>query len=236
MPAPRFTPETLTFLRRLRRHNDRAWFAAHRSEYDAHVKDRMTAIVEQLARDLPAFAPDLVAAPKVSMYRIHRDTRFSPDKSPYKTHVAAVFPHRELTRHGGAGLYFHVEPERVLIGAGLYAPDPRELLAIRRHLSSNLTRFRAIVESPRFRRSFGAVNGQRLTRPPKGFSADDPALEYLKLKQYLAGTDRPATFATGPRFYASLLRLFEQVSPFVRFLNEPLTGPRRRNPDPLATA
>ncbi len=188
----------------------------------------MVGIIEQLATDLPTFAPELVATPKVSMYRIYRDTRFSPDKTPFKTHVSAVFPHRRLTKHGGAGLYFHVATDHVMIGAGIYAPEPRQLYQLRQHVAANLRRFRAIVESPTFRRGFGAISGQRLKRVPKGFDADDPAAEYLKLRQFLAGTERPSDFATRPRFYSSLKRLFEHVAPFVRFLNESLTaGPMR---------
>ena len=227
MSSPRFTDATLKFLRALKRHNDRAWFRARRDQYDTHLKRPMIEVIDRLTRDLGRFAPELVATPKASMYRVYRDTRFSHDKSPYKTHVAAIFPHRTLTKHGGAGLYFHVDPDHVLVGAGVYAPEPRQLYQLRQHLAANPKRFRAIVESPTFRRSFGTVDGQRLKRVPKGFETDDPAAEYLKLKQFLAGTERPSSFATGPRFYASLTRLFKQLVPFVRFLNEPLTTERR---------
>ena len=228
MPAPRFTNDTLTFLRRLKRHNDRDWFRAHRDQYDAHVRAPMVGIIEQLATDLPAFAPELVATPKGSIYRIYRDTRFSPDKTPFKTHVSAVFPHRRLTKHGGAGLYFHVATDHVMIGAGIYAPEPRQLYQLRQYVAANLKRFRTIVDSPAFRRGFGEISGQRLKRVPKGFNADDPAAEYLKLRQFLAGTERPPDFATRPRFYSSLKRLFEHLAPFVRFLNESLTDGRMR--------
>lgn len=224
MGAPRFTDDTLRFLRSLRRHNDREWFRSHRQEYDAHVRNPMVDVIEHLATDLRTFAPQLVAAPKVSMYRIYRDTRFSADQSPFKTHVSAVFPHRTLTKHGGAGLYFHVATDHVLVGAGIYAPEPPQLYRLRKHVARNTKRFRAIVESPTFRRSFGEVDGQRLKRVPRGFDPDHPAAEYLKLRQFLAGTERPAEFSTRPRFYGSLRRLFEQLTPFVMFLNEPLAS------------
>ena len=228
MPAPRFTNDTLRFLRALRRHNNREWFRGHKSDYEAHVRGPMTVVIDRLRTDLPAFAPDLVASPKVSMYRIYRDTRFSRDKTPYKTHASAIFPHRALPKHAGAGLYFHVAPDHVLVGAGLYAPEPGHLYKLRTHVASNTKRFRAIVESPRFRRSFGEINGQRLKRVPRGFDADHPAAEYLKLRQFLAGTERPPEFATGARFYGSLRRLFEELAPFVTFLNEPLAAASSR--------
>ena len=92
MSAPRFTDDTLRFLRSLRRHNDREWFRSHRQEYDAHVRNPMVDVIERLATDLPTFAPQLVAAPKVSMYRIYRDTRFSADKSPSRHTCPPCFP------------------------------------------------------------------------------------------------------------------------------------------------
>lgn len=195
----------------------------------------MVTLIERLAVDLQSFAPDLVATPKASIYRIYRDTRFSSDKSPFKTHVSAIFPHRRLSKHGGAGLYFHVATDHVFIGAGIYAPEPRQLYQLRQHVATNFKRFRAIVESPTFRRRFGEVNGQRLKRVPKGFEADDPAAEYLKLRQFMAGTERPAESATQARFYHSLVRLFRELAPFVRFLNEPLTAERTERLGPLSS-
>lgn len=221
MPAPRFTDGTLAFLHALAENNDREWFRARKADYERHVRQPMIDVIEQLAADLPRFAPDLVAAPKVSMYRVYRDTRFSRDKSPLKTHIAAIFPHRTLSKHGGAGLYFHVAPDTVFIGGGAYAPDPRQLYRMRQHIADNLPRLLAIVDDPAFRRSFGGVRGERLKRVPAGFAREHPAAEYLKLKQYLAGCERPASFATGPRVYSALLRLFERLAPLIAFLNEP---------------
>ena len=108
---PAFTKKTLSFLRTLKRNNDRAWFHAHRDDYETHVRAPMVAIVEQLAEDFRAFAPELVADPKVSLFRPWRDTRFSDDKTPLKTNIAAVFPDRTLGRMNGAGLYFEVAPD-----------------------------------------------------------------------------------------------------------------------------
>lgn len=224
MRAPRFTPKALSFLRQLKHHNNREWFQAHRNDYEQHVRLPMVDLVERLAVDLRIFAPDLVAAPKTSIYRIYRDTRFSVDKVPYKTHVAAIFPHRDLPKHEGAGLYVHVAPDHVLIGGGLYRPTSRQLYRLREHIATNARRLRTIVESPRFRRSFGELSGGRLQRVPRGFDSTHPAVEYLRLKQFLAGTERPANFATGPRFYTSVLKLFRQLAPFIHFVNEPLVG------------
>lgn len=227
MATPSFTAESLAFLRALRRHNDRDWFRARRDRYEQHVRQPMIAIIERLAEDLPAFAPELVATPRASLYRIYRDTRFSADKSPLKTHVAAVFPCRDLPKHQGAGLYFHLSATELFIGGGLYAPLPADLHRLRTHLAANFTRFRAIVDADGFRRSFGGVAGERLQRVPAGFRRDHPAAEYLKLRQVLAFCTRPPELAISRRFYATLVRLFQHMAPLVRFINEPLRSDGR---------
>ena len=217
-----FPAETLRFLRALKRNNRREWFNAHRDDYEAYVRQPMTAIVERLAVDLRAFAPELVATPKVSMYRIYRDTRFSDDKKPYKTHIAAVFPTRGLLKHEGAGAYFHISPDEVWIGGGMYSPQPPQLFAVREHIAGHVKQLRTIVESPGFRRHLGALGGDRLTRVPRGFPKEHPAAEYLKLKHFVAGADLPATLATSPTFYKTVLAIFREVVPLARFLNAPL--------------
>ena len=221
---PTFSPKALAFLRALKRHNDREWFKARKDQYDQLLKAPMTGVIERLAVDFRRFAPDLVATPKASLYRIYRDTRFSENKAPLKTHVAAVFPCRGLARHQGAGLYFEIAPDWVWVGGGMYAPEPAQLLAVREHLAANLRRFRALVEAPAFRRQVGALDGERLQRVPRGFAKDHPAAEYLKYRQFLAGREFPSSVATSPRFYPSLLRVFESIAPLVHFLNEPLKG------------
>ncbi len=231
-PAPRFTTATLSFLRSLRRNNEREWFRARKDKYEQHVRGPMIAVVERLAIDLPRFAPELVASVKASMYRPYRDTRFSEDKRPLKTHVSAVFPCRGLSKHQGAGLYFEVNCDHVLMAGGIYAPERQELQRLREHLAENYVQWRTLVESPSFKRSFGHIDGESLTRVPRGFQADHPAAEYLKLKQFLAGREFPAAFCASPRFYPTLLRLFEQLAPIIRFLNEPLLAAAPA-PDPL---
>src|SRR5262245_51167239 len=219
--APRFTPATLKFLRALKRNNRREWFNAHRDDYESHVRQPMAAIVEQLAVDFRAFAPEMVASPKLSMYRIYRDTRFSENKAPYKTHAAAVFPTRGLAKHEGAGLYFHVSHEDVWIGGGMYAPQPPQLQAVREHIAANVHKLRAIVESPAFRRRV-TFEGAKLSRVPRGFPRDHEAAEYLKFRHFIAGTEFPAELAASPRFYRTVLDVFREVLPLSRFLNRPL--------------
>ena len=217
-----FSLEALAFLRALKRHNHREWFKPRKEQYDALLRAPMIALIERLAHDFRSFAPDLVASPKTSLYRIYRDTRFSENKTPYKTHVAAVFPPRSLPKHQGAGLYFHVSPTEVWAGGGMYAPDTSQLQAVREHIAANVKRLRSIVESPAFRRTVGRLEGEQLQRVPRGFPKDHEAATFLRYRQFLAGHEFPPAFATRPRFYCAVLNVFRQVAPLTRFLNEPL--------------
>lgn len=217
-----FTAKTLSFLRALKRNNDRAWFHARREEYDAHVRAPMLAIVNALAEDFAAFAPEMVADPKVSLFRPWRDTRFSEDKSPLKTNVAASFPNRTLGRMQGAGLYFEVEPRWVWIGGGVYAPDTSQLQALREHVAADHRELAAILAAPAFTRIIGTLTGDRLTRVPRGFDKGHPAAHYLMQKQFLGFREEPSAFAVRPDFYKELRATFKALIPLCRFLNAPL--------------
>ena len=225
-----FTPRTLAFLRSLARHNDRDWFKARRDTFETDVRGPLIALVEHLAVDLHALAPELACSAKESLYRQYRDTRFSEDKSPLKTNVAAVFRPRGLDRHGGAGLYLQVSAKEAWVGGGLYHAPMPVLTAVREHLAGNHTRFRAIIESPGFKRRCGPLTGDTLTRVPRGFAADHPAAEILKLKDLIVMKTFPAEFATTPRFYSTVVAMFRDIAPMLRIINEPLLARAKRMP------
>lgn len=222
MTSPRFSPKSLAFLRALKRNNDREWFKARKEQYELLLRDPMIEVIERLAADLRAFAPDHLASPKISLYRIYRDTRFSDNKTPLKTHIAAVFPHRELGKHAGASLYLEVTPGWVWAGGGLYAPDTSQLQAVREHIAEHARELRAIVESRPFLRVLGPMTGEQLQRVPRGFPKDHQAAHYLKHRQFLAGREFPAAFAFSPKFYSGIVNVFKQVAPLAEFLNAPL--------------
>ena len=218
-----FSPKTVSFLRSLKRHNDREWFRARRDQYDAHVHGPMVGVIEQLAQDFRRFAPELIAAPKQSLFRVYRDTRFSSNKKPLKTHAGAVFRTRDLPRPQGAGLYFEIAPGWVWIGGGMWRPEPPELVRIREHISDTWPEVRSITRSASFRRRFEELSGDALTRVPRGYRADDPAAAYLKHRQFYGGAEFPASLAYSQEFYPTLIATFQALMPLVRFLNEPLT-------------
>jgi uncharacterized protein (TIGR02453 family) len=221
MPSP-FTRKTLAFLRALKRNNDREWFRERKADYEQHVRGPMIQLLSRLANDFPTFAPELVSDPKVSLFRIYRDTRFSEDKSPLKTHAAAYFPPRGFPRPLGAGLYVEIAPRWVWIGGGIYRPTTAELQSIREHVAATHPQLHRIVTTPTFRRVLGQLNGDRLTRVPRGYDKTHPAANYLQHKQFLAFRELEAEFAIEDRFYPELLRTFKAIAPLVRFLNTPL--------------
>jgi len=147
----------------------------------------MAEMVRNLGQAFRRFAPEMVADPRVSIYRIYRDTRFSRDKTPYKTQVAAVFPVRGLPKNSGPGLYFHISPEEVLIGGGIYMPEPDLLRSVREQIAAHPKQFLAIVEGREFRKAFGELEGEQLKTAPKGFPAEHSAARYLRHKQFLFG-------------------------------------------------
>jgi uncharacterized protein (TIGR02453 family) len=226
MTSP-FTKKTLSFLRALKRNNDREWFRLHKLGYEEYVRGPMIALVQQLATDLPSFAPELIADSRLSLYRIYRDTRFSENKSPLKTHVAARFPAKGFVRHEGACAYVHVAPDGVWIGGGLYMPPPSDLRTIREHVAKHHTALRRIVNATSFRQAVGELSGEQLSTAPRGYRGEHPAAAYLRFKQFLAGREFEASFATDDGFYHALLGIFRAVAPLIRYLNTPLLEQRR---------
>lgn len=220
MPATApFTPKALAFLRALKRNNRRDWFHARREDYEALLRRPMTVVVERLGEEFQGFAPELMADPKRSLYRIWRDTRFSPDKRPLKTNVAAVFPHRHGTRHSSAGLYLEIAPEWVFAGGGLYMPEPQGLHRIRERIAADPGGFTRVAAAAPVRRA-GGLRGETLTRVPRGFPRDHPAAAYLRMKQFLIWSEWPPALATTPAFWTEVLRTFRATAPLVRYLND----------------
>jgi uncharacterized protein (TIGR02453 family) len=218
-----FTAKSLSFLRSLKRHNRREWFHERRDRYEAHCRQPMIDAVQRLGEDLRAIAPEMLFDPKVNLLRPFRDTRFSEDKTPLKTHVGATVPNRALGRMNGAGLYFEVAPAWVWIGGGLWRPDTSQLQLVREHVAANHKRLTKILRSPGVTR-LGGLQGDRMTRVPRGFAKDHPAADYLRQRQFMAYREEPAAFATSKHFYQELRSTLEAVIPLVQFLNEPLVA------------
>ena len=220
----------MRFLRALKKNNRREWFQPRKATYEEQVKAPMLELVRAVSLEMMQFAPEYVRDPASAIYRVYRDTRFSPDKTPYKTHTAAVFNRRGLDRHSGAGLYFSVSPEEIEVAGGVYMPSAGDLRAIRLHLLEHHEEFRKLVRARALRAALGEMQGERLTRVPKGFPADHPAADLVRYKQWLFGVTLDPALATSPRLLSEIVTRFRAMTPVVDFLNAPL---RRQPPSSL---
>ncbi|MEW5979865.1 MAG: DUF2461 domain-containing protein [Acidobacteriota bacterium] len=225
-----FPPETLQFLRQLKRNNRRDWFLPRKELYDQKVKGPMVQLVEALAPEVLRIAPEMEVDPKRVIYRIYRDTRFSRDKTPYKTWLAGIFGPRKVAKHAGAAFYFHLSPEEFLIAGGAYMPGPRELLAMRGHVATHFRKLQSILHDRQLEKLFGGMDGEQLSRVPKGFSAEHPAGDLLRYKQFLVSVSKEPEFALTSRLFSELLTHFRAMAPLINFLNAPLLSTSKGDP------
>lgn len=188
----------------------------------------MIELVEAVNAALADFAPAYIAEPEAAIYRIYRDTRFSPDKTPYKTHIGAIFPRRGLVKHCCAGFYFAVSHEEVEVAGGVYMPTAEELRAIRTHLLEHHEEFRRLVKQRTLRALMGELQGEQLTRVPKGFPADHPAADLVRHKQWLLYVTFEPELATTPKLYGEIVKRLRAMTPLMELLNAPLVTRRRR--------
>lgn len=182
----------------------------------------MTQLVEALNGDLIKFAPEYVSDPKKAIFRIYRDTRFSPDKTPYKTHIAGSFSRKGSERLSAGGFYFSVSNDEVEVAGGIYHPAPDTTLLVRRHISENYKELRRILAEKRSRRLLGELQGDELTRAPKGFDPAHPAIELIRKKDWILDTTLDGALATTPRLYREIADRFRAMAPLIEFLNRPL--------------
>jgi uncharacterized protein (TIGR02453 family) len=230
---PGFPPEAMQFFRGLARNNNRDWFLPRKTIFEESVKQPMRHLVAELNAAMVKFAPEYVTDPDKAIYRIYRDTRFSPDKTPYKDHIAASFRRRGTAGHSDAGYYFAVSHKEVGIGGGVYMPPPETLLALRNRIAARHQEFRRIVGARAVRQLFGELQGEQLSRVPKGFCAQHPAADLLRFKRFTLYVELPPDLATTPALYGEILKRFRAMAPFLEFLTAPL---REAKPLPLAAA
>jgi uncharacterized protein (TIGR02453 family) len=168
------------------------------------------------------FAPNHVRPAEKSLFRIYRDTRFSNDKRPYKTHVAAWWSHQGLQKTSGAGYYFHVSPKEMVIAAGAYMPEKEQLAAIRHWLLDHHDEFRKLLRKPALRKAFEEFEGNALTRPPKGFPSEHAGLDLIRCRQWGLAATLPAKTALDKNVAAAVIRHFKLATPVVDALNTPI--------------
>jgi uncharacterized protein (TIGR02453 family) len=222
-PFTGFTPEAIQFLADLAVNNDRAWFQPRKADYERLLKEPLEALVAALAERFAARGVSLQADPKRSIFRIYRDTRFSKDKSPYKTNVGASFPWAEggsadETVHGAGG-YFHFQPGEMYAGGGMWMPEKPRLDAFRKAIVEDPDRVRAALEDPGFVAAYGSVRTHdELKRVPPGLPADHPMADYFRWKDIVFGRRLADDEVLSPDLPDSLAAGYAAAIPVFRFL------------------
>jgi len=221
---PGIPKEGLAFLRALARNNNREWFQPRKEIFETKLKTPMEQLVEAINAELLKFAPEHITDPKKALYRIYRDTRFSNDKTPYKTHIAANFPRHNLVKHSAAGYYFHIAPTQIGIAAGAWMPGPEELLAVRTWMTENHDAFRKLLKKSE--KVMGPFHGSELSRSPKGFDPEHPAAALVRKKQWIYWQEVDVKIATTPKLVPEIVRRFRAAAPVVDSLNAAITDKR----------
>jgi uncharacterized protein (TIGR02453 family) len=216
------TPELFGFLKELRSHNDRAWFEANKPRYVRLVRDPVLAFVEAVTPGLIAISHHIVADPRPSggsLLRIYRDTRFSRDKTPFKTNVGLRFPHGAGKDIHGPGYYLHLEGGEVFMGAGMWHPEPDALHAVREAIVKDPRGWKRALRSPLTHTS------ESLRRPPRGFDPDHPLVEDLKRTSFTVGRRFTEKQACSPSFPTLFVRACRDEAPLMKFLAKALGLP-----------
>lgn len=222
-----FTPQLFSFLKDLEANNDRTWFKANQAKYDAVIKEPALDFINDFAGPLSKISPHFVTDSRTvggSLFRIQRDTRFSKDKTPYKTNTGMQFRHMMAKDVHAPGFYLHLQPGESFIGVGLWRPETSTAYAIRQHIDEHQTGWKRATRAKRFTDVF-SLAGDSLTRPPKGYDADHPLIDDLKRKDFIASTRLTQQDVTTDHFMEDFTDYCKRAAPFMRFLCEAVGAP-----------
>jgi len=210
------------FFRILKRNNRREWFQPRKHLFEQHVKAPMLDLVGAINQELVKFAPEYVTEPKNAIFRIYRDTRFSSDKTPYKTHIAASFSRRGSGRLGAGGFYFSVSHDSIEIAAGIWHPEREVTLVVRNHIAETHQELSRLLADKKVLKLTGGLQGDALTRSPKGFDPEHPAAGFLKMKDWILDVKLEPGLATTPQLQGEIVARFRAMAPVIQYLNRPL--------------
>ena len=220
MPTPCFTAATFRFLRELAANNRRDWFAANRSRYEEVVRQPFLRLIADLQAPLTRLSPHYLADPRPqggSLFRVHRDTRYARDKSPYKSWASARLFHERARSTESPSFYIHIEPEHCFVGGGLWHPQPETVKRVREFLVDNPEAWKKATRSKKFVAGF-VLGGESLVRPPRGFDAAHELIVDLKRKDFIATCDFPETLATSAELMPFLVGRLNGLAPMIDYL------------------
>ncbi len=215
-------PKTLQFLSKLKKNNSREWFNQHRDDYDA-AKENFIELVNHILANSSQFDEELsLLTYKDCIFRINRDVRFSKNKDPYKNNMAAYFV-KGGKKSWLAGYYFHCEPGgKSFIGGGLYGGEPDQIKKVRQEIDYNWEEFKGILQHKQFKKLFEDLSrqeGMSLIREPKGYEKDNPAIDYIKLKNFIVSVPVTDEELTDKKLIKKMITCFTAMQPLLQFLN-----------------
>jgi len=213
-------PVTLQFLQALKKNNNKVWFEKNRPKYENAKQDYLQ-FVSAVLDGMKLKDKTLVnLEPKQCVFRINRDVRFSKNKDPYKTNFGASFS-KGGKKIDCAGYYFHLEPGACFIGGGFWMPMAPELKKLRQEIDYCFDEFKGIVREKKFTSNYGGLTEtEKLVRPPKGYELDNPAIEFLKLKNFVATMEITNEEAINKNLVKKVVNCFEALSPLIHFINK----------------
>ncbi len=222
-----FTPDTLKYLGRLEKNNQRAWFNEHKTEYETHVREPALRFITAMAEHLPRLSKHFVASPKKtggSLMRVYRDVRYTRDKAPYKTNIGIHFRHELAKDVHAPGYYVHIEKDSAFLGVGIWRPEAAVLKAVRASIDENPRTWRALRDDRAFTASFHFV-GESLKTSPRDFPKDHPLIEDLRRKDFIATHELSADTVVSEDFLNIAVRNFRSAKPLMRFLCAAVEAP-----------
>lgn len=211
---------TFDFLKKLAKNNDRDWFNANKNEY-LKAYDNMLAFSDALLAEMQQHDHIETPSGKKSLMRIYRDTRFSKDKTPYKTHFGGGFSRATKSLRGG--YYFQIGPGESLAAGGFFSPNTDDLLRIRKDVELNHEDWQQLLANPALEQTFGSLCGEKLVTAPKGFAKDHPGIEILRHKQFYFERYFTDEEVLSPGFLQELNRTFQNLRPYFDYMSEVLT-------------
>jgi uncharacterized protein (TIGR02453 family) len=216
-----FPKDFFAFFRELKTNNDRTWFEANKQRFRDSVQAPMSDFIAAMAPRLKKISKNFVADPRPnggSMFRIYRDIRFSKDKRPYKEHASCQFRHALGKDVHAPGFYMHFAPSEVMFGGGLWMPPPDALAKIRTAIAEKPQAWKKVLTDKVFARHFDGVDGDQLSRPPRGFDPAHPFIEDIKKKSFFAMHESNVKSASSPQLADEVAETFAAASPLLGFL------------------
>ena len=222
-----YPPDALKFLRALKKNNDRDWFKANKSRYESAIVVPSLQFIADMGQELPRISELFQAIPRRSggsMMRIYRDTRFSKDKTPYKTNIGIHFRHRVGKDVHSPGFYVHVEPKDVFIAAGIWRPEPKVAHQLREAIAEEPAVWKRATRGKTFASTF-EMRGESLKRPPRSFDPDHPLIEDLKRKDFIGVHELAESSIESASFLTVTMESFRKAKLLVKFLCNSLKLP-----------